>query len=41
MFTHNMANLITTLLEKPFKKLGLDFIGPVKPRIVILATSTF
>jgi hypothetical protein len=25
-----LAKLVTTLLEKPFKKWGLDLIGPVK-----------
>jgi hypothetical protein len=26
-----MAKLITTLLEKPFQKWGLNFIKPIKP----------
>jgi hypothetical protein len=30
MSTQNVAKLITTLPEKPFQKLGLDFIGPIK-----------
>jgi hypothetical protein len=30
MLTQNLAKLVTTLLEKPFKKWGLDFIGLVK-----------
>jgi len=30
MLAQNMAKLITTLLEKPFQKWGLDFIGPIK-----------
>jgi hypothetical protein len=29
--TQNLAKLVTTLLEKPFQKWGLDFIGHVKP----------
>jgi hypothetical protein len=28
----NMAKLITIILEKPFQKWGLDFIGPIKLR---------
>jgi hypothetical protein len=30
LLTQNLAKLVTTLLEKPFKKWGLDFIGPIK-----------
>ncbi len=30
MLTQNLAKLITTLLEEPFQKWGLDFIGPIK-----------
>jgi hypothetical protein len=28
--THKLAKLFTTLLEEPFQKWGLDFIGHVK-----------
>jgi hypothetical protein len=31
LLTQNMAKLITTLLEKPFQKWGLNFIIPIKP----------
>jgi len=30
LLTQNMANLNIILLEKPFQKWGLDFIGPIK-----------
>jgi hypothetical protein len=29
--TKSLAKLVTTFLEEPFMKLGLDFIGPIKP----------
>jgi hypothetical protein len=29
--TQNLAKLVTTLLEKPLQKWGLDFIGPISP----------
>jgi hypothetical protein len=31
MLTQNLAKMVITLLEKPFKKWGLNFIGHVKP----------
>jgi hypothetical protein len=31
MLTQNLAKLVTILLEEPFQKWGLDFIGHVKP----------
>jgi hypothetical protein len=31
MLTQNLAKLVITLLEKPFQKWGLDFIGHVEP----------
>jgi hypothetical protein len=32
MLAQNMAKLITTLLEEPFQKWGLDFIEPIKSK---------
>ncbi len=29
--TKNLAKSVTTRLEEPFMKQGLDFIGPIKP----------
>jgi hypothetical protein len=29
--TQNLVELVITLLEKPFQKWGLNFIGPIKP----------
>jgi hypothetical protein len=31
LLTQNLAKLVTTLLQEPFQKWGLDFIGLVKP----------
>jgi hypothetical protein len=30
MLMQNLTKLIIILLEKPFQKWGLDFIGPIK-----------
>jgi hypothetical protein len=30
MLTENLAKFVSTLLEEPFQKWGLDFIGPIK-----------
>ncbi len=29
--TQSLVKLIITFLEEPFMKLGLDFVGPIKP----------
>jgi hypothetical protein len=29
--TQSFAKLVTSLLEEPFMKQGLDFVGPIKP----------
>ncbi len=31
MPTQSLAKLVTSLIEEPFIKLGLDFVGPIKP----------
>jgi len=33
--TKSLAKLVITLLEKPFMKCGLDFIGPIKPTKIL------
>jgi hypothetical protein len=30
LLSQHLAKLVTTLLEEPFQKLGLDFTGPIK-----------
>ncbi len=35
MLTQNLAKLVTTLLEEPFPKWGLDFIRHVKPTTIM------
>jgi hypothetical protein len=41
MLTQNLAKLITTLLEEPFQKWGLDFIGPIKLQVECQTIDTF
>jgi hypothetical protein len=31
LVTQSVAKLVTNLLEEPFMKRGLDFVGPIKP----------